>query len=133
VAIIRNGEKQFVHPSILLVGDIMILESGVKIPADCLLIDGEDCQTTEAEMTGEIDNIKKQSLTECLEIERQLAPTVDMDQIKSQQPGAPAVDHKHDVPSPCLISGTQIVEGRGLAVVCAVGANSCEGRLKEIT
>jgi magnesium-transporting ATPase (P-type) len=43
VAIIRNSEKQFVHPSVLLVGDILVLESGVHIPADCLLLSGEDC------------------------------------------------------------------------------------------
>ena len=83
-------------------------------------------------MTGETDNIKKEVLESCQATEQQLAPTVDMDAIKSSDPSKKVIAN-HDVPSPCLISGTQVVEGRGRALVLAVGSQSCEGRLKDIT
>jgi len=30
------------HPEVLMVGDIVILESGTNIPADCLILKAED-------------------------------------------------------------------------------------------
>ena len=116
-----------------MVGDLMIVQSGIHIPGDCILLEGSDLQTTESEMTGESDNLKKQTLEECVAIEAKLRPNVDMTQIKSKDYSKLTEDHRHDVPSPCLISGTQVAEGRGKVVVCAVGAYSCEGRLKDIT
>jgi P-type E1-E2 ATPase len=66
VEIIRAGKKMIIHPSKVFVGDIMIADSGVSIPADCILLAGEDLQTTEAEMTGETENIKKLTIDECI-------------------------------------------------------------------
>jgi len=37
----------------LVVGDVIKIESGMKIPADCVLIDGTDIATDESAMTGE--------------------------------------------------------------------------------
>ena len=58
---IRDGNKLFTHPSACLVGDIAVVKAGMHVPADGILISGEDVQTTEAEITGENDNIKKDS------------------------------------------------------------------------
>jgi magnesium-transporting ATPase (P-type) len=63
--------------------------------------------------------------------EEKLKPNVDMAEVYGE--GEVQVDHKHDVPSPVLLSGTQVVDGRGLMLVCAVGENSAEGRIKELT
>lgn len=37
----------------LVVGDVIKLEQGMRIPADCVLIEGTDIATDESAMTGE--------------------------------------------------------------------------------
>lgn len=44
----------------LLVGDIVHISKGEKIPADCLLIDGQNVSCDEGELTGEPDDINKE-------------------------------------------------------------------------
>ena len=39
----------------LVVGDIIKLEQGMRIPADCVLLEGIDISTDESAMTGEPD------------------------------------------------------------------------------
>lgn len=48
-----------------MTGDIVVIEDGMPIPADALLIEGTDVETDESAMTGETDPIKKASLQEC--------------------------------------------------------------------
>lgn len=49
----------------MLVGDIVTIENGMPIPADCYLIEGTDVETDESAMTGETDPVKKAILFEC--------------------------------------------------------------------
>ena len=129
---IRDGAKLFTHPSVCVVGDIVVVKAGMHVPADGILISGEDVQTTEAEITGENDNIKKDTPDACDEIEKVMEKNVDMNEIYNDSDDI-KVDHKHDIPSPVLLSGTQVIDGRGCMLVLAVGDNSCEGRIKEFT
>jgi P-type E1-E2 ATPase len=48
-----------------LVGDILRVTSGMEIPVDGLLIRGSDILCNEAAMTGESDEVKKESLDVC--------------------------------------------------------------------
>ena len=50
IAVIRGkyGATQTVNIYDLVVGDIVILETGCRIPADCLLIDGQDLTSDES-------------------------------------------------------------------------------------
>ena len=43
----------------LVVGDVIHFEAGMKAPADCLVIEGQDIVTLEVELTGEADGIEK--------------------------------------------------------------------------
>ena len=83
----------------LVVGDIVILETGCRIPADCLLVDGQDLKADESFYEG-ARSIEKKVVTE---------------------------DNVHDNPDPFLLSNTLVATGSGIAVVCAVGANSRRG------
>lgn len=47
----------------LLVGDIVLISKGEKVPADCLLIDGQNVSCDEGELTGEPDDINKEAIT----------------------------------------------------------------------
>ena len=43
----------------LVVGDIVVLNSGDKIPADGLFVSGSDVTVDESDFTGETDDMKK--------------------------------------------------------------------------
>jgi len=72
VSVLRNGEWDHgASPNALAVGDVIQLENGTKVPADCRIVkifDGGAFQTDESMLTGEpeyvtkhIDAIKKGS------------------------------------------------------------------------
>ena len=49
----NEGLTQTISTNDLLVGDIIKLESGMRIPADCIVIEGTDLASDESAMTGE--------------------------------------------------------------------------------
>jgi Ca2+-transporting ATPase len=57
IAVFRGAEglTQTVDVPELVVGDIIKIEQGMKIPADCLLLEGIDIACDESAMTGEPD------------------------------------------------------------------------------
>ena len=48
----------------LVVGDIIKIESGMKVPTDCVLLDGTDVATDESAMTGEPEQVEKHFVNE---------------------------------------------------------------------
>lgn len=50
IAVIRGkyGATQSVNIFKLVVGDIILLEQGARVPADCLLIEGQDISVDES-------------------------------------------------------------------------------------
>lgn len=59
VKVIRNGEPCTIRIFDVVVGDVIILESGEKIPADGIFIQGDELRVDESSMTGETDLKKK--------------------------------------------------------------------------
>ena len=63
----RNGKKGLIiHPSQLLVGDIVNISSGDILQADGLLLEGSDLKLDEKFLTGEIDLIQKETYDKCM-------------------------------------------------------------------
>lgn len=91
------------------------------LPVDGIMIEGSDVQTSEAAMTGESDWMKKDTLDLCLEKREEKQKDYDMDPKK--------VKKAHDLPSPILMSGTQITTGEGWFLVIMVGDSSCIGQI----
>jgi len=104
VPVIRGkyGATQSVNSYSLVVGDIILLEAGNRVPADCLLIEGEDLEVDENYYVDGPDPVIKQKSV-CSE-----------ENIGSN-------------PDPFLLSYSLVTEGYGKAVVCAVGVNSRRG------
>lgn len=57
--VIRNGEEKEIPSKNLVPGDIIILSTGEKIPADCVILKSKDLMVNEAILTGESDEVIK--------------------------------------------------------------------------
>ncbi len=53
VTVIRDGEEIIISTEELVPGDIMLLDEGMKIPADAILLQGNDFTVNESIITGE--------------------------------------------------------------------------------
>jgi Ca2+-transporting ATPase len=54
-----STEAITIDGSQLVVGDLIYFEAGMKVPADCIMVEGQDVATIEGELTGEPDNMEK--------------------------------------------------------------------------
>lgn len=56
--VLRGGAEKSIAISDIVIGDVVILSSGMQVPADCEIADGE-CEADESLITGESDGIPK--------------------------------------------------------------------------
>lgn len=106
-SVMRNGERATVDGSELVPGDIVIMEAGDRVPADCRLLQAHTLSVQEAVLTGESVPVEKQ--------------------IEAVAPDAAIGDRS------CMVySGTLIAAGQGKAVVVATGAATEIGRVSNL-
>lgn len=91
----RNGQETSIHPGDIVVGDVVQIKAGMDVPVDGLVVRSSGVMANESAMTGESDELKKESIEFCLK--------------KLAEKRAELGDKKggvHDVTSPVLLSGT---------------------------
>ncbi len=102
--VLREGKKRMVSAIDLVPGDIIILQSGDKVPADVRWITTKNIQVDEAALTGESLPVEK------------VATVLDGD--------LPVADRTN-----LSFSGTLVTSGTGMAVVVATGAATELGKI----
>jgi len=122
VPTIRGGVETLLHVNHIHVGDIVVLKVGLVIPVDGLVISSEQLSNNEAAMTGESDPCKKETLDFCLERRTEL-------QAEEQDKGGLKKPDAHALPSPVILSGTEVVGGKGKMIVVMVGDSSALGMI----
>ncbi|TET59011.1 MAG: cation-transporting P-type ATPase, partial [Promethearchaeota archaeon] len=65
--IIRDGQKQDIPTKEIVVGDLLVLNQGDKIPADARIIESYNLVINEASLTGESEPVRKSELGKLLE------------------------------------------------------------------
>lgn len=105
--VLRDGEIIDISTEEIVVGDLLILSTGVLIPVDARLISSYGLLVNEAALTGESMPIQKNAEQE-----------VSYD--------APLVERIN-----CVFSGTVILDGEGVAVVYALGEQSQVGKIAQ--
>src|SRR5215467_2482128 len=103
----RNGETRMIPAEQLVPGDVVLLESGDKIPADLRLIEAKNLRTEEAALTGESVPTEK---------------TVDA------VPANATVGDRGNM----AFSGTMVVSGRANGVVVTTGKETELGRINQL-
>lgn len=104
---IRNGEEIEINGENLVRGDIVLLEAGDIIPADCRIIESVALKTDESLLTGEVVGVEKDDCK--LNDDIPLAERTNM-----------------------LYMGTSVVQGRAKAVVTATGTNTEMGKISSM-
>ncbi len=104
---LRDGETRMVPAENLVPGDIVLLESGDRIPADVRLVEVKNLRTEEAALTGE---------------------SVPIDKTTDATAGKSTVGDREGM----AFSGTLVASGRGRGVVVATGADTELGRINQM-
>ena len=102
--VMRDGQKKEIDAKQLVPGDIIMLETGDKVPADARLIEVFNLQTQEAALTGESRPVSKST--------KELPEKISV------------ADRKNMV-----FSGTIVVSGRAKAIVAATGMGTEIGKI----
>lgn len=105
--IIREGIERKINTENLVRGDIILLEAGDIVPADCRIIEEIALKADESLLTGEAAGVEK---TDC--------------QLKEDTPLAERRN--------MLYMGTSIVQGRARAVVTDIGRNTEMGKISDM-
>jgi Ca2+-transporting ATPase len=108
--VIRDGEELTIPTEQIVLGDIVKLKQGDKIPADCRVIEGRNLSLDESSLTGESEPVRKNSTSEL---------------IKGKE--IPIQDQKN-----MLFFGTFIASGQGTAVVVKIGMQTELGKINRL-
>ena len=106
VRVIRDGIMLYLHKANITVGDIIILETGDKVPADGRIITAEKFHVDESLLTGESQAVLKHSN---VIIEKEEIPLADRTNM--------------------VYRGTLVVDGRATFIVTAVGDSTEMGKI----
>ena len=109
--VVRDGEVVTVPSSELVVGDLVILEAGDSVPADCRIIESASMKIEEAALTGESVPVNK------------IATVLD---VLDEGKDVPLGDRKN-----MCYMGSTVVYGRGRAVVVATGMDTEMGKIAD--
>ena len=104
--VLRNGKEYEINSNEVTVGDILVLESGDKIPADARIIECHNFQVDESALTGE--SLAEVKHVGVLPLETHLADRENL-----------------------LYAGTSVVTGRAKAVVTSIGINTEIGKIAD--
>ncbi|MEM4719714.1 MAG: cation-transporting P-type ATPase [Candidatus Pacearchaeota archaeon] len=102
--VIRDGKEKEISSKELVPGDIIILRSGEKIPADCLILEEKNLLVNESILTGESKEVSKKAT-------------------KNEE------DYKEEN---VLFMGSFIIEGKCIAKVLHTGMNTKFGKIANL-
>ena len=105
VAVVRDGNVTEIPKCDVVVGDILVLQTGEEIPADARLLEAASLIVDESSLTGEPAHEK--------------------------HVGEADADAESTYPADKVYRGTQLFEGHGIAEVFAVGDNTENGRIMQ--
>ncbi|MGL5591178.1 MAG: cation-translocating P-type ATPase [Mycoplasmoidaceae bacterium] len=106
--VLRDGKMNLIASSELTIGDIIIVEAGDMVSADCLLVDSSNLKCVESALTGE-------------------SMPVDKDHTKKSNASSPIgsrFDH--------IFSGCNVINGRATGIVIGIGNETEIGKVADL-
>jgi Ca2+-transporting ATPase len=106
--VLRNGKKEEIPSSQLIVGDILYLETGDYVSADGRILDTFSLQVNESSLTGESDSVVK------------INDIIDKENV--------AIGDRKNM----IFSGSFVTYGRGTALVTSIGMETEIGKIASL-
>ena len=110
VKVVRDGEIVEIPRREVVVGDVVIIETGDEVPADGMLLQATDLQVDESSLTGELLTNK-----ECL------SPDCSPKDNGSEMSGDKTQEGEEAYPKNMLLRSSMVMNGTGRMMVTAVG------------
>ena len=107
--VVRGGKMEHLPSSELVPGDVVLLEAGDSVPADCRILESASMKIEEAALTGE-----------SVPVEKYVEPIA----LAEGTDDVPLGDRKN-----MCYMGSTVVYGRGRAVVCDTGMKTEMGKI----
>jgi len=104
--VVRDGQRTFVPANEVVAGDVVVVDTGDLVPADCLLLEARELLVNEAVLTGESYPLDK-------------------------SPGAAEATTPLNTRSNCVFRGTHVVRGSATALVVRTGGDTELGRIAQ--
>jgi Ca2+-transporting ATPase len=125
--VLRNGIIKSINATELVPGDCLLLESGDRVPADSLIVDGNGITVEEAMLTGESEPVTKYPLSssDYLIGKKNAGTVADLEPAWLQ--GNSQLDSPY-----MLFMGTNIVRGRCKAVITVTGMRTQMGQIMKM-
>lgn len=128
-SVIRGGEKKKIDSTHLVIGDIVEISQGDRIPADMRIteIHGNDFFVNESLFTGETEPVQKSTNKIILEEHFEHFPlhSHDDDIPKEQADLADSIPHYQN----SCFTGTFCTQGKARGIVFSIGENTCLGKI----
>ncbi len=109
--VLRDGKIVTIKSEDIVVGDVVVLEAGDAVPADCRILESHSMKVEEAALTGESVPVTK---------------IIEVLQLKKGGEDITLGDRKN-----MLYSGSTVVYGRGRAVVTGTGMDTEMGKIAD--
>lgn len=106
--VIRGGTRQRIDAEDIVIGDLIVVEAGAKVPADARVVLVNEFSVDESMLTGESDVVHKH--TDKCEANAALGDQKNM-----------------------LFSATLVARGQAMGIVVATGDNTAFGQIKTLT
>ena len=107
--VVRDGEREIVSSENIVPGDLVVLDEGDQVPADCRVIESTNLHVNQASMTGEAQPVQKNA-----------------DALEAA--GDVQTFEQHNM----LFSGSFVTQGTAHAVVVATGISTQTGKLHKM-
>jgi P-type Ca2+ transporter type 2C len=108
-SVLRDGREQIISDEDVVVGDVIIVREGEKVPTDARIIEVNACYVDESSLTGESNPVRKDSSTEDL---TESTPVSD----------------QHTM----LFRGTYLTRGSVTAIVVSTGTETVIGKIATV-
>lgn len=101
--VIRKGRKETILAKEILAGDLILLNEGMELSTEGILVKGFDVIVDESKISGKLDQVYKEEFRKCLEATETIVPKY---------------------PSCLLLSSSSIISGEGLMISLCTPDNS---------
>ncbi|WP_297980856.1 cation-transporting P-type ATPase [uncultured Methanobrevibacter sp.] len=116
----RENEIRKIPGEELVLGDIVIIEEGFKVPADLILIESYDLHIDESSLTGESELVEKDTDYE------------DIENFGEKIENIEKFSKEEKIQSKIVSMNSNVITGRGIGVVMATGMDTSIGQIAEM-